>query len=256
MEKLENDLHKKTRNTLGLPQTGNAAQLKSFVLPWKDLTRWSVEFVWRQLSGTGVTSNGRFPTESLSSLCYGVSGGTPSTRNPTYWTGQIPWVSPKDMKSAELFDSQDHISQSAIDEAVLLVPAKSVLIVVRSGILQRTVPIAVNRVPVAINQDLRAYVPKDHRLLTEFLAAYLNSQQDVLLHLVKWSTTVQSINKEELDSFLVPRPPLTVQEQVIEWVAAGRAEISREREAAERLAKEISAETEAIILGSKTLAVQ
>ena len=26
-----------------------------------------------------------------------VGGGTPSTKNPDYWGGDIPWISPKDL---------------------------------------------------------------------------------------------------------------------------------------------------------------
>ena len=42
-------------------------------------------------------------------------GGTPSKANPEYWdNGDIPWVSPKDMKTFELHDSQDKITAKAV----------------------------------------------------------------------------------------------------------------------------------------------
>ena len=44
-----------------------------------------------------------------------------------------------------------------------------------------------------------------------------------------------------------------MQKQIMERVAAGREEIAREREAADRLAREINAQVEAMILGTKTL---
>jgi len=42
-----------------------------------------------------------------------------------------------------------------------------------------------------------------------------------------------------------------VQKQIMERVAAGREEIARERETAGRLARDINAEVEALILGTK-----
>src|SRR5258708_5529544 len=84
-------------------------------------------------------------------------GGTPSKANPLFWTnGNIPWVSPKDMKCALITDSQDHITENAVSKsATNLVEAGSVLIVVRSGILQHTLPVAVAQRQVALNQDLK-----------------------------------------------------------------------------------------------------
>ena len=54
-----------------------------------------------------------------------------------------------------------------------------------------------------------------------------------------------------LKDLVIPLPPLTVQKQIIERVAAAREEIAREREAADRLAHNINAEIEALILGTK-----
>jgi type I restriction enzyme, S subunit len=44
-------------------------------------------------------------------------GGTPSKDNASYWKGDIPWVSPKDMKSRVIYDSEDHISEEALKDS-------------------------------------------------------------------------------------------------------------------------------------------
>ena len=62
-----------------------------------------------------------------------------------------------------------------------------------------------------------------------------------------------NINSVELRGLQIPLPPLAVQKQMMERVAAGREEIARERETADRLNREINAEIEALILGTKTL---
>src|SRR5947207_3933723 len=92
----------------------------------------------------------------IGELCQIRGGGTPSKAVKRYWQGDIPWVSPKDMKSDVVSDSIDHISREAIEgSAASLIPKGSVLIVVRSGILARIVPLAITGADVSINQDLK-----------------------------------------------------------------------------------------------------
>src|SRR5690554_6221352 len=86
-----------------------------------------------------------------------IAGGkTPSKAQPKYWNGSIPWVSPKDMKSPDIVDTEDHVSELAIREGLELFPANTILFVVRSGILRHTFPVAVSHGPCTINQDLKA----------------------------------------------------------------------------------------------------
>ena len=92
----------------------------------------------------------------LGQLTNSTGGGTPDTREPRNWDGgTIPWVSPKDMKVFNVHDSTDKVTAAAL-KRLTLVPQGSVLVVVRSGILSRNFPHAINLVPVTINQDMRA----------------------------------------------------------------------------------------------------
>src|SRR5262249_46376776 len=99
----------------------------------------------------------KWPTWPLRGIVRMIGGGTPSKANPAFWNGHLPWVSPKDMTGRDITDTQDHIAETALEEtAAQLVPPGSVLMVVRSGILAHTIPIAIARVPLALNQDMKA----------------------------------------------------------------------------------------------------
>ena len=85
-----------------------------------------------------------------------VSGGTPSLKNPTYWSGDIPWVSPKDMKVVRLWDAIDHISYEAVSNGAKVLPAGTILLVVRGMILAHSFPVARAERPLSTNQDVKA----------------------------------------------------------------------------------------------------
>lgn len=86
-----------------------------------------------------------------------ASGGTPSKDEKGYWGGEIPWVSPKDMKRRFIQSSEDMITELALAETGLkLLEPPVVLIVVRGMILAHTFPVAITSVPVTINQDMKA----------------------------------------------------------------------------------------------------
>ena len=110
-----------------------------------------------------------------------TSGGTPNRENRDYWDGAIPWASSKDLKSEELFDTQEHVTERALrDGRVELVPVGSILTVVRGMILLHTFPVVVARVPTAINQDLKAILPTEG-ISSDFMAWLLRGASDEVL---------------------------------------------------------------------------
>ena len=143
-------------------------------------------------------------------------GGTPSKFIESFWNGDIPWVSPKDMKQDFIFDSEDHITKSAIEKsATKLIPENSILFVTRSGILAHTFPIAITLVPVTVNQDIKALTPFQG-VDTKYLAWILRAKgRQILETCSKDGTTVNSIETSRLHAFTVPLAPHGEQARIV-----------------------------------------
>ncbi len=125
-----------------------------------------------------------------------LGGSTPSKSNKSYWTdGEIPWVSPKDMKSDFIAGSIDRITNRALYEtAINIVPPQSLLFVTRSGILRHSLPVASNTVPVTINQDIKALTVFDG-VEPAFLRYQISAREAELRQaVVKTGVTVESVN--------------------------------------------------------------
>ncbi|MGP9822608.1 restriction endonuclease subunit S [Salinarimonas sp. NSM] len=175
--------------------------------PWVLPEGW----VWVELGGLGEWTG----------------GGTPSKSNSAFWTnGTIPWVSPKDMKVDEIVATEDRITEDAVaGSATKLVAAGSVLMVMRSGILRHTFPVATNVVPLTLNQDLRALTPSD-AVDPVYLRSFLRFSSGRVLHACsKDGTTVDSIDVAALERFRVPLAPLPEQRRIVARIEALFAEI-------------------------------
>jgi type I restriction enzyme S subunit len=166
----------------------------------------------------------------LSDVCRFQSGGTPSKKNPEFWQGTIPWVSPKDMKRPRLDDVADHISQEALESGSKLAPAGSVFVVVRGMILAKTVPVALAEVPMAINQDMKAIVPGP-KLRSDFLLYALETLRGNLFKKVGRSGHgTATLMGHEVAAFKIPLPDLQAQKEI----ASAIQNLERKKELHER----------------------
>lgn len=132
-------------------------------------------------------------------FCIDVQGGgTPNTSVKEYWDGDIPWVSPKDMKTEYITQTQDYITELGLQEsATNQLKVGTVLIVVRSGILRHSIPVAINVVPISINQDMKGLIPHSGLLLNEYLMALIQGFQKALLPI--WSKPGGTVESVELE---------------------------------------------------------
>jgi type I restriction enzyme S subunit len=157
-----------------------------------------------------------------------TGGGTPSKTVESYWrNGTIPWVSPKDMKSRRIEQTEDRITEEAVHgSSTKFVESGSILIVMRSGILRHSLPVAVNAERVTMNQDLRALTPVVG-FDPDYLAHYLRFiQRRVLRDCSKDGTTVQSIEASLLEKVWVPIAPVAEQRRIVARIDELFAEIA------------------------------
>ena len=148
----------------------------------------------------------------LSELVSIIGGGTPNRSRKDYYNGPIPWVTPKDMKQWNIYQSLETITKTGLDQsASRLVPVGSILIVIRSGVLKHTLPIAIARRPVAINQDMKALIPKAG-VDPEYVARFIQTSSPRILQSVR-ATTADNFPLDELKELQVPLPSLSIQRE-------------------------------------------
>lgn len=136
-----------------------------------------------------------------------VGGGTPSKANSAYWDGDIRWASVKDVgKSKFLDDTIDRISPEGLaNSSSNLIDPGHLIVVTRMGLGK----VSINRISVAINQDLRA--------LRFSLGADVDYAYNFFLTHAFEGTglTVKGIKVEELLRFPFPLPPLVEQRRIV-----------------------------------------
>ena len=184
-------------------------------------------------------------------LKYAVSftgGGTPSKTNASFWRGRIPWVSPKDMTRNRLSDTADHITEAAVAaSAASIVAAGPVLVVVRSGILRRKIPVAINTVPMAVNQDMKAMRPRKG-IMSEYLRGLIQGNQSFWLsEWTKQGATVESIEHRLLANSRIPIPPPSEQTAIARFLDDADRRIRRYIRAKERLGELLEERKRALI---------
>jgi len=153
---------------------------------------------------------------TLESLCDFVGGGTPTRNKNNYWNGDVPWVSPKDMKRDRIDSSIEYISSEGLNKSsAKLIPKGSILLVVRGMILNHTLPVAITEKPVAVNQDMKALIPKDQSY-TEYLFWACKAAALQILFYVKEATHgTRRIETDLLKQWKIFIPPREIVRDVI-----------------------------------------
>ena len=136
-----------------------------------------------------------------------IGGGTPSKSNATYWNGGILWASVKDVGKTKYLDNTiDRITEEglAASSSNLIQPG-NLIVVTRMGLGK----VSINRVPVAINQDLRA-LSLSRLMSIDYCYIFLKT------HGFEGSgLTVKGIKIEELLGIAFPLPPLAEQHRIV-----------------------------------------
>jgi type I restriction enzyme S subunit len=146
-----------------------------------------------------------------------IGGGTPSKTVSDYWNGDIPWCSVKDMggDKYQLYSTEDTITNSGLENSSSnLIPAGTVITSTRMGLGRAFI----NKVDMAINQDLKALIPNE-RLDNKFLLWTIVNKKEEIEGLGIGST-VKGIRLEVLRGLKFNLPPLPTQRKIASILSA------------------------------------
>jgi type I restriction enzyme S subunit len=159
-----------------------------------------------------------------------TGGGTPARERPEYFQGRVPWLTSKDMKGDYIWDTEEHITETAIREsATNLVPASSILLVVKSKVLMHRLPVAIAKVALCHGQDIKSIQCSD-ALRPEFARFVLKFHEGRLLNLARGANT-EGLTLPMLEELPVPIVPVSEQEHFTKLVTQHERLRSVQREA-------------------------
>lgn len=156
----------------------------------------------------------RWEVQTIEAVCKVVNGGTPKSKEPSFWGGHVQWVTPKDLgklKGRFISGSSRQLTELGLNSSsAQLTPPNSVILSTRAPIGH----LAISTVEIAVNQGCRILVPKNN-LDAQFLFFYLLGRKKELISLGT-GTTFLELGAKALKGFSMPVPPMEEQERIVE----------------------------------------
>ena len=156
----------------------------------------------------------RLPLEPLGSLAEVVGGGTPPSTKPEYFTGDIPWLTPKDLSGHRgrfVYRGSRSLSRAGLKRSgARMLPVGAVLVSSRAPV--GYMAIAGN--PLATNQGFRSLVIRGDGIPGYYYYA-LRARRSVLLRHAN-GTTFPELGTRALQEIEIPVASLAIQRSLVE----------------------------------------
>jgi type I restriction enzyme S subunit len=166
-------------------------------------------------------------TFNVGSLTNTSAGGTPSTRVPSYWGGNIPWMNSGELNLKQVYDVENRITEEGLaNSSTKYIPKYSILIgLAGQGKTRGTA--ALNHIKLCTNQSIAAIYPSK-KFDSFFLYFYIDSQYDELRKLSTGDGGRGGLNLSIIKSIKIPLPPtLTEQKAIAQILSEMDAEIAQ-----------------------------
>ena len=159
---------------------------------------------------------GEWKSNNIGSIGELEGGGTPQTKNSTFWDGNIPWISSSDVKDDDIFNL--NVTRFITDEAIAAsatkrIPKNSILIVTRVGVGK----VAYSVVEICTSQDFQSLTPK--RDNPKFLAYQIQLKAKKFLEFNQ-GTSIKGITKADLSQIEINTPTLPEQQKIASFLSA------------------------------------
>lgn len=160
-----------------------------------------------------IKLNSKYPLLALGKVCDVAIGGTPSRRNPDYFTGNNLWVSIAEMQGQTITDTKEKITDEAIASSnVKLIPSGTTLLSFKLSIGK----VAIAGRDLYTNEAIAALIPLNRAEILDKYLYYLFKGKLIDLERVGDNAFGKSLNSTYLrEDVRIPVPPVHVQQQII-----------------------------------------
>lgn len=150
----------------------------------------------------------------LKSIFKTSSGRTPSRRNLEFYQGNIPWVKSGELNYNTIIDTEEHLSQTALDNsAAKLFPKGSLLIALYGATIGK---LAFLGVPAATNQAVCCIFPNNQYDM-QFLYYFLQHKHTYLISQGKGGEQ-KNISQEILKELAIPTIDSAEQKAIVKKI--------------------------------------
>ncbi len=142
-----------------------------------------------------------------------TSGGTPSRKNPDFFTGEINWVKTQELQEGFIFETDEKITEDAIsNSSARLFPVNTVLVAMYGATIGQT---AILANPAATNQACCALFPDAKQ--THYIHAYLflRENKNGLINLSQGAAQ-KNISQEIIKNYHMVMPSKMIMTEFIE----------------------------------------
>lgn len=151
--------------------------------------------------------------EKLKNIGKITSGGTPSRKNPKYFEGDIPWIKTGEIIWNKIYDSEEHITQDAIENSsAKLIPEGAVLVAMYGqGLTRGRAAILGNK--ACTNQAVCSLIPNDE-ILNYYLYYYFMSNYWRFRQLAKGGNQ-ENLSGKVIGEFEIEIPLIEEQKEIV-----------------------------------------
>ena len=162
---------------------------------------------------------------TISSFTECTAGGTPNTKNPSYWGGKHPWMNSGELHLKHIYNVSGRITDNGIaNSSTKYIPKESVLIgLAGQGKTRGTVAIA--KIALCTNQSIAAIFPSKS-CFADYLFYNLDSRYTELRELSSGDGGRGGLNLKLIGNLLVPIPPLPEQRAIAAVLSDMDAELA------------------------------
>ena len=151
-----------------------------------------------------------FETTELRNICKTTSGGTPSTKNPDYYKGTIPWVTTTALGPNHIdgTKAKAYISEEAVaNSATKIIPSGSILFGIRVGVGKTSI----NDVDICTNQDIVAIMDVNETKFSKLFIKHVLDANRAHYDSLKKGATILGITSDDLKNTPIPLAQIKAQ---------------------------------------------